>query len=293
MDRNGDDVITQTEWRGTQRSFDVHDWNGDGRLSGDEVRFGALAPDTPGRADARYFRAWSEDQFRALDRNGDSRISRAEWGYDLEDFFRADRNGDNILVLNEFLLARDLDDDRGDRFDYLDANGNNRIERSEWHGSLAAFERLDRNGDGVVARVEMQGAAEVGAGRRAPTGIREAPRTLTISGQRNWTDTGIVLRVGDQIDVTAMGRVYYAPGGDNFGDPNGGANRPATPAAPLPSQDIGALVGRIGETEPFMVGSALTAYQVTRPGRLYFGVNDDVVTDNSGQFRVTVTVTRR
>lgn len=37
MDANHDGVITRTEWRGSDRSFRNHDWNGDGRLSGDEV----------------------------------------------------------------------------------------------------------------------------------------------------------------------------------------------------------------------------------------------------------------
>ena len=38
MDRNNDGVIARTEWQGSNRSFDEHDWNGDGVLSGEEVR---------------------------------------------------------------------------------------------------------------------------------------------------------------------------------------------------------------------------------------------------------------
>ena len=41
LDRNKDGVITRDEWNGNDRSFRNHDWNGDGRLSGDEVRVGA------------------------------------------------------------------------------------------------------------------------------------------------------------------------------------------------------------------------------------------------------------
>ena len=41
MDANHDGRITRNEWRGSDRSFDNHDWNGDGVLSGDEVRPGA------------------------------------------------------------------------------------------------------------------------------------------------------------------------------------------------------------------------------------------------------------
>ena len=41
MDRNNDGVISRQEWNGSARSFEVHDWNNDGRLSGNEVRSGA------------------------------------------------------------------------------------------------------------------------------------------------------------------------------------------------------------------------------------------------------------
>src|SRR2546421_7806308 len=41
MDTSGDGVITRDEWRGNDRSFADHDCNGDGVLSGPEVRPGA------------------------------------------------------------------------------------------------------------------------------------------------------------------------------------------------------------------------------------------------------------
>jgi hypothetical protein len=45
------------------------------------------------------------------------------------------------------------------------------------------------------------------------------------------------------------------------------------------------LIGRVGNTRPFVIGSES---DVTMPanGRLYFGVNDDYVGDNSGSFVV-------
>ena len=42
MDRNDDGVITRNEWRGNARSFNVHDWDGNGVLEGNEVRAGAF-----------------------------------------------------------------------------------------------------------------------------------------------------------------------------------------------------------------------------------------------------------
>jgi Ca2+-binding EF-hand superfamily protein len=160
MDRNGDGVITRAEWRGNARSFRSHDWNGDGVLSGDEVRLGAARPRTPDRdwtAAARpELYEWSEASFTSLDRNRDGRLTPAEWRYDIEAFRRADRDGNDELSRTEFLnLESDLD--REDRFEALDTNNDGRVERVEWHGSLDAFEWMDRDRDGVLTRAEAVG----------------------------------------------------------------------------------------------------------------------------------------
>ena len=160
MDTNGDGMISRSEWRGSDQSFQRHDWNGDRVLSGNEVRVGA-ARDFGEEGDdynqARpEFRNWTARGFANLDRNGDGRIGRGEWFYGREDFIRADRNADNILTREEFLSA-DVDVDREDRFEYLDSNNNNSIERTEWHASRDAFTWLDRNRDGVLSRQEVVG----------------------------------------------------------------------------------------------------------------------------------------
>jgi len=99
---------------------------------------------------------WTEDAFRQYDRNRDGRITSSEWFYNAEYFRRADRNRDGALTLAEF-TSTSMDDDRDDRFDNLDVNRNGRIEKSEWHGSLDAFEWLDRNRDNVLTRAEVVG----------------------------------------------------------------------------------------------------------------------------------------
>jgi Ca2+-binding EF-hand superfamily protein len=291
MDRDRDGVITRQEWRGSQRSFEVHDWNGDGRLSGDEVRQGASWPNRQGQQSTAFW-DWSEAQFRQLDRNGDNRLSRIEWArYDIEDFIRADQNGDNILTQREFMLG-DVDDDRGDRFAYLDINNNNRLDRTEWHGGEAAFRWLDRNSDGQLSRTEVAGTdlgTSTGAGSR-PAGVREPARTVIVNARQQWVDTGIDLRAGDFLYVTATGRASWAPGAA-YTDPNGTGSAPAS--YPVPGAGQGGLIGRIGNTQAFMVGANLDGHRANTAGRLYLQVNDDVLTDNQGTFRGTVIVERR
>jgi Ca2+-binding EF-hand superfamily protein len=170
-DANGDGVITRAEWRGSARSFDVHDWNNDGVLSGNEIRTGAWrpSPEFDDYDDSYVFNDWNATRFRQLDRNGDTRIARAEWPYGAEEFFRVDRNRDGYLSQAEF-VGSDFDDDRSDRFEYLDVNNNGTIERSEWHASPAAFDWLDRDSDGTLTRHEM-GSSSAGAAPNAPEDV--------------------------------------------------------------------------------------------------------------------------
>ncbi len=164
MDKNRDGKISQEEWQGTERSFDVHDWNHDGVLSGPEVRIGGQRttnveePDhNPGRFERNL--NWTAANFTALDHNRDGKIMANEWHFDMETFRRVDDNRDNALSRGEFLGADD-DDDRGDNFDDLDYNNNGLVERSEWHGSDASYRALDRNRDGVLSRYEVAGSTD-------------------------------------------------------------------------------------------------------------------------------------
>jgi hypothetical protein len=81
---------------------------------------------------------------------------------------------------------------------------------------------------------------------------------------------------------------------DNFNDvasPAGSNNRRALDA-PLTRAAAGALIARVGNSSIFAVGNRR---QVRAPasGRLYLGVNDDYLADNSGEFRVMVDVAGR
>jgi len=164
MDQNRDGAISRQEWRGSPRSFEVHDWNGDGRLSGPEVAIGTQRNTNWEEADhlpSRFERnvSWTNAGFNNLDHNRDRRITSNEWHYDFETFRRVDRNRDGALDQSEFLGAG-YEDDRGDNFDDLDLNNNGRVERSEWHAGDDVFTALDRNRDGVLSRFEVVGGQD-------------------------------------------------------------------------------------------------------------------------------------
>jgi Ca2+-binding EF-hand superfamily protein len=161
MDRNADGRISRSEWRGSEQSFNVHDWNHDGVLSGDEIRVNgrrrapaADSVDFDSAVREYQFDDWTVRGFNALDHNRDNRITADEWHFDREGFVRADHNRDGVVSRAEFL--NDVtDDDRGDRFGYLDASGDGRISRAEWHGTAERFDALDVDRNGFLTHNEM------------------------------------------------------------------------------------------------------------------------------------------
>ena len=62
-------------------------------------------------------------------------------------------------------------------------------------------------------------------------------------------------------------------------------------AAPLRTDPAGALIARIENGAPMLVGNQRT-FTANQSGRLYFSVNDDFVADNVGAYRVSVSVNR-
>jgi hypothetical protein len=348
MDTDRDGVITRAEWRGNDRSFANNDWNGDGQLSGAEVRVGAQRNSNWEEADHvpnRYERyvSWTQAGFNNLDHNRDRRIAANEWHFDVETFRRVDRNRDGSLDQTEFLGGENVDDARSDSFDDLDWNNNGRVERSEWYGTPAVFTDLDRNRDGSLSRFEVVGGVdtpndtwdqfasldydrngslardewhwsgvsfnrrdsnrdgmlsrqEFAAGGGSPDAAGAAtavqPRTVRVMAQQRWTDSGITVRAGDTLTIDASGNMQLSDDANDTAIPAGSTTNRRAPDAPVLNQLAGGLIARIDNYGPVFIGGR-RMFTAPVSGRLYFGVNDDHLADNRGEFVVNVSPAAR
>jgi Ca2+-binding EF-hand superfamily protein len=157
LDRNHNGQIERSEWRGSPRQFAIHDWNGDGVLSGDEVRVGAIPP--PNSLEAEDYNMSAGDRFSYLDVNNNGYIERNEWDGSLDTFYDLDTNNDNRISRAELIRGRRAS------FAALDANGDGRISLGEWQWSHRSFDEMDANRDGVIDRNEFRAGAVPTTGR--------------------------------------------------------------------------------------------------------------------------------
>ena len=136
----------------------------------------------------------------------------------------------------------------------------------------------------LVTAVVLALAAQGGAAGGVTTSVYTVG-AVTVPGVK----TGLVVKEGHPVTVTATGTVCYWPGPPTIlcVGPDGDASIDTTnPAFVLPGATGIALVGRVGNGPWVEVGSGPTT--LSGKGKLVFAVNDDYFADNTGSFEVTV-----
>ena len=179
------------------------------------------------------------------------------------------------LLMADVLVLRDgrrvegtLVSVRGNEVDFRESGRVRRFDRDDIRSIQFDFDEGGRRGGG-------------GSG----PGMRE--RTVSVDARAGWNDTGIDVRGGQEVRFVATGQVRWGPGRR---DGAGGENdSPVNRARPMPNRNAAALIGRIGPGgDPFFIGNDSGSIRVRGAGRLFLGINDDFLQDNSGSFRVVV-----
>ena len=117
---------------------------------------------------------------------------------------------------------------------------------------------------------------------------------VEVTARQAWTVTSISLQPGDEVSVRATGRmrddIVNRPS-RRFG-PDGVHDPVEHAGDPYPGMNHAALLGRVGDGEPFPLGAA-GAHRVDQAGVLALGMNDSHFGDNDGSYQVHVTVRSR
>jgi serine/threonine protein kinase len=117
---------------------------------------------------------------------------------------------------------------------------------------------------------------------------------INIPGNQEWTNTGVTVRSGAAVGISAVGSVYLADAGSPQ-DPGGNPScKPAADYAahssqfPAPKLPCWSLIARIGNGRPFEVGTSALVTATT--GLLFLGVNDDSFSGNTGIWAVKIKI---
>jgi hypothetical protein len=122
------------------------------------------------------------------------------------------------------------------------------------------------------------------------TAGRNQGNSIRVPGNSHWTETPVTVREGESLVLRADGEISFAPNerASAAGIPRGTRGG----ATPLPNAPAGALIGRIDNGPAFLIGRQ-TSVRMPASGKLFLGINDDVVDDNSGEFQVVIAGRRR
>lgn len=125
-----------------------------------------------------------------------------------------------------------------------------------------------------------------------------APREVSVNvpGTSRDTDSGVELRSGEQVTISASGTVIAGRRIGEVGPQGGRATGFGSiiGTRPVPTAGPGALIGFIRASngqlsQPFLIGNQLT-FNAQTDGRLILAINDDDYSDNGGNFAVRIRV---
>ncbi|HEX8141565.1 MAG TPA: LecA/PA-IL family lectin [Pyrinomonadaceae bacterium] len=133
-----------------------------------------------------------------------------------------------------------------------------------------------------IERIEIEG--------RSLDDARFETRTVDVALGPNWIDSGVDLRRGQRVQISATGTINA---GRTRITPDG-LPRSTDPNAPLPRAAEGVLIGAVGNdpNSPILELGLSREFVADRDGRLYLTANRSTYTDARGSFTVQVRTER-
>jgi hypothetical protein len=119
-----------------------------------------------------------------------------------------------------------------------------------------------------------------------PTFFQINIRVRADNASNGWTNSGLVVRRGQRLRITASGRVSL--GNNRFATPDGLENIPDRDKL-MRNQPTGGLIAVIGDdNDDFIFVGRRRDFVAQRDGVLFLGVNEGNLSDNSGLFEVVI-----
>ena len=113
---------------------------------------------------------------------------------------------------------------------------------------------------------------------------------IDVVGKRDWTSTGLIVKRGDRIKITATGLVAIDPSNSRTSGPEGITDM-NDPKKLMLDKPTGALIGVISsDNDDFIYIGRSAEFTATRDGLLFLSVNEGVLSDNTGIYKAAIEV---
>jgi len=113
--------------------------------------------------------------------------------------------------------------------------------------------------------------------------------SVDVIAKRDWTSTGMIVRRGDRVRITATGTVTLDPTTGQTSGPDG-IDQP-DPKKLMQDRPTGSLIAVIGaDNDDFIFIGSSAEFVAARDGLLFLSVNEGNLSDNSGAYKAAIEV---
>jgi hypothetical protein len=142
------------------------------------------------------------------------------------------------------------------------------------------------SGNSSPRTIDSQPISSIPASSAPPTFFTIKVGVRADNANNGWTNTGLVVRKGQRLRITASGRVSLGRG--RFSTP-GGVATIADADKLMRNEATGALIAVIGDdNDDFILIGPRREFVAQRDGVLFLGVNEGDLADNTGSYDIVI-----